>query len=194
MITVGPNGVVIPRSPAERAKLACDLRGKPTNRRFLRTTKAGLLRIDRAAVAADARLDGKFLLRTSDPTLSAADVATGYKQLLEVERAWRDMKTTLDLRPVYHRREDRIRSHVLLCWLSLLLIRIAENATGETWRNLRTEMDRLHLGRFVGPAGEVSQRTEITPRQAAIFKAADVAEPPRYVRVATPQAAPAAAG
>src|SRR5450759_3887654 len=182
------------RAPTERAKLACDLRCKPTNRRFLRTTKAGLLRIDRAAVAADARLDGKFLLRTSDPTLSAADVATGYKQLLEVERAWRDMKTTLDLRPVYHRREDRIRSHVLLCWLSLLLIRIAENATGETWRNLRTEMDRLHLGRFVGPAGEVSQRTEITPSQAAIFKAADVAEPPRYVRVATPQAAPAAAG
>ena len=181
-------------APAARAKLACDVRGKPTARRFLRTTKAGLLRIDRAAVAADAKLDGKFLLRTSDPTLSAADVALGYKQLLEVERAWRDMKTTLDLRPVYHRREDRIRSHVLLCWLSLLLVRIAENATGETWRNLRTEMDKLHLGRFVGPAGEVSQRTEITPRQAAILRAADVPEPPRYVRVATPQAAPAAAG
>lgn len=180
--------------PAARAKLACDLRGTPTNRRFLRTTKAGLLRIDRAAVAADAKLDGKFLLRTSDPTLSAADVALGYKQLLEVERAWRDMKTTLDLRPVYHRKEQRIRAHVLLCWLALLLLRIAENATGDTWRNLRLELDRLHLGRFGGPAGEVAQRTEITPRQAAIFKAADVAEPPRYVRVATPQAAPAAAG
>ena len=178
-------------APEARATLACDLRAKPTNRRFLRVTGAGLLRIDRAAVAADAKLDGKFLLRTSDPTLSAADVATGYKQLLEVERAWRDMKTTLDLRPVYHRKETRIRSHVLLCWLSLLLIRIAENATGETWRNLRTELDKLHLGRFVGPAGEVAQRTEITTRQAAIFKATEVAEPPRYVRVATPQAAPA---
>ena len=177
--------------PAERETLAGRLRGKPTYRRFLRVTAAGSLRIDRAAVAADARLDGKFLLRTSDPTLSAADVATGYKQLLEVERAWRDMKTTLELRPVYHRKEARIRSHVLLCWLSLLLIRIAENATGETWRNLRAEMDKLHLGRFAGPAGEVSQRTEITPRQTAIFKAAGVAEPPRYVRVTTPQVAPA---
>ena len=98
------------RSPAEREELACRLRGKPTYRRFLRTTAGGLLRIDRAAVTADARLDGKFLLRTSDPTLSAADVATGYKQLLEVERTWRDMKTTLDLRPVYHRQEDRIRA------------------------------------------------------------------------------------
>jgi len=177
------------RSPAARAKLACDLRGKPTNRRFLRVTKAGLLRIDRAAVAADARLDGKFLLRTSDPTMSAADVALGYKQLLEVERAWRDMKTTLDLRPVYHRREDRIRSHVLLCWLSLLLVRLAENATGETWRNLRFELEKLHLGRFVGPAGDVLQRTELTARQAAIFKSLAVPEPPRYAELPTPAVA-----
>ena len=66
-------------APAAREKLACDLRGTPNNRRFLRTTKAGLLRIDRAAVTADVKLDGKFLLRTSDPTLSAEDVATGYK-------------------------------------------------------------------------------------------------------------------
>ncbi len=174
------------RSPAERAKLACDLRGRPTNRRFLRTTSAGLLRIDRAAVAADARLDGKFLLRTSDPTLSAADVALGYKQLLEVERGWRDMKTTLDLRPVYHRREDRIRSHVLLCWLSLLLIRIAENATGDTWRNLRFELAKCHRVRLAGSAGDVLQRTELTARQAAIFKALGVPEPPRYAELPTP--------
>jgi transposase len=175
--------------PAARAKLACDLRGKPTNRRFLRVTAAGLLRIDRAAVAADAKLDGKFLLRTSDPTLSAADVALGYKQLLEVERAWRDMKTTLDLRPVYHRREDRIRAHVLLCWLSLLLIRIAENATGETWRNLRFELEKCHLVRFAGSTGDVLQRTELTARQAAILKALDVPEPPRIFGLAPAEAA-----
>jgi transposase len=173
-------------APAARGKLACDLRGRPTNRRFLRTTKAGLLRVDRAAVAADAKLDGKFLLRTSDPTLSAADVATGYKQLLEVERGWRDMKTTLDLRPVYHRREDRIRSHVLLCWLSLLLIRLAEQAAGETWRNLRTELEKCHRVRFAGSTGDVLQRTELTARQAAIFKALGVPEPPRYAELPTP--------
>ena len=178
-------------APATRARLACDLRGTSTNRRFLRVTKAGLLRIDQAAVAADAKLDGKFLLRTSDPTLSAADVATGYKQLLEVERAWRDMKTALDLRPVYQRKESRIRAHVLLCCLALLLVRLAEQATGDTWRNLRTELAKLHLGRFSGPAGEVAQRTELTSRQAAIFKALDVAEPPRYVRVTAPRAAAA---
>jgi hypothetical protein len=172
--------------PAARAKLACDLRGMPTNRRFLRTTKAGLLRIDRAAVAADAKLDGKFLLRTSDPTLSAADVATGYKQLLEVERGWRDMKTTLDLRPVHHRKEQRIRAHVLLCWLALLLIRLAEQAAGDTWRNLRFELEKCHRVRFAGPTGDVLQRTELTSRQAAIFRALDVPEPPRYAELPTP--------
>ena len=181
------------RSPAEREALVCSLRGKPTYRRFLRVTAAGLLRIDRAAVTADARLDGKFLLRTSDPTLSAEDVALGYKQLLEVERAWRDMKTTLDLRPVYHRREDRIRAHVLLCWLALLLIRIAETATGETWRSLAPELDKLHLGRFVGPAGEVHQRTETTTRQAAIFKALAMPEPPRFLGLKPPEAKAATA-
>jgi hypothetical protein len=179
-------------APAAREKLACDLRGKPTYRRFLRITKAGLLRIDRAAVTADAHLDGKFLLRTSDPTLSAEDVATGYKQLLEVERGWRDMKTTLDLRPVYHRKEQRIRSHVLLCWLARLLVRLAENATGETWRNLRFELEKCHLVRFSGPAGDVLQRTELTSRQAAIFKSLAVPEPPRYAELPTP-AVPASA-
>jgi len=175
--------------PAARSKLACDLRAKPTNRRFLRVTKAGLLRIDRAAVAADAKLDGKFLLRTSDPTLSAADVATGYKQLLEVERGWRDMKTTLDLRPVHHRKEQRIRAHVLLCWLSLLLIRLAEQAAGDTWRNLRDELEKCHLGHFAGSTGDVRQRTEITARQAAIFKALAVPEPPRIFGLAPAEAA-----
>ena len=125
---------------AERLKLHGQLSAKRGYKRFIRTTKTGLLRIDRAAVKAEEHLDGKFLLRTSDPTLTVEDIALGYKQLLEIERAWRDMKTTLDLRPIHHRKEDRIRAHVLLCWLALLLIRIAENQTADTWRNLRDEL------------------------------------------------------
>ena len=135
--------------------------------RFLRQTKTGKLRIDRATVNVEAHLDGKFLLRTSDPTLTAEDVALGYKQLLEIERAWRDMKTTLDLRPVHHRKEDRIRAHVLLCWLALLLIRIAENQTADTWRNLRDELQRMHLGRFRSPAGEPPNAPSSPPTNAS---------------------------
>jgi hypothetical protein len=169
------------RPAADRDAIACRVRSKPGLARFLRVTSRGLLRVDRAAVDTEARLDGKFLLRTSDPTLSAEDVATGYKQLLEVERAWRDMKTTLELRPVFHRKEARIRAHVLLCWLSLLLIRIAETGTGETWRTIRRVMEKLHLVRLDGPAGEVLQRTETTPRQAALLEALSLPEPPRIL-------------
>ena len=77
------------------------------------------------------------------------------------------MKQVIDLRPVYHRREDRIRAHVILCWLALLLVRIAENAAGQTWPELRRELDRIHVGTFTGPAGTFRQRTELTKTASA---------------------------
>jgi hypothetical protein len=148
------------------------------------------LRIDRSAVAREAHLDGKFLLRTSDPTLSAEDVALGYKQLLEVERGWRDMKHVLDLRPVYHRLEERIRAHVTLCWLALLLIRGAETRTGDTWRTLADELDLLHLGTFTSPTATVTRRTELTAAQRRILAALGVDEPPLLSDVSLATAKP----
>jgi hypothetical protein len=55
---------------------------KPALQKWLRVTTGTRLRIDRAAIRAEEHLDGKYLLRTSDPTLSAEDVALGYKQVL----------------------------------------------------------------------------------------------------------------
>jgi transposase len=176
----------------ERQKLHGRLSTKRGLKRFIRTTKTGLLRVDRAAVKAEEHLDGKFLLRTSDPTLSVEDIALGYKQLLEIERAWRDMKSTIDLRPVYHRKEDRIRAHVLLCWLSLLLIRIAETQTRQTWRNLRDELERLHLITFTGPAGTSRQRTELTHQQQQILRQLSIDAPPLFLQLAAPAVTAAA--
>jgi len=175
-------------SATRRAELRGLISTKPGLNRYLRTTAGGLLRIDQAAIKAEERLDGKYLLRCSDPKLSAEDIALGYKQLLEVERGWRDMKTTLDLRPVFHRREDRIRAHILLCWLGLLLIRIAETTTGHTWTKIRTEVERLHLGVFTGPAGTFRQRTELSQPQRAILSKLKITEPPRILD-ATPATA-----
>jgi DDE family transposase len=164
--------------PADaRAKLHGQLYAKRGIKRFLRTTKRGLLRVDRAAVNSEAHLDGKFLLRTSDPTLSVEDIALGYKQLLEIERAWRDMKTTLDLRPVHHRKEDRIRAHVLLCWLALLLIRVAERRTGLTWRRIAIELGRVHAVTLTGSAGSVIHVTPLSTVQAGILRDCQVPAP-----------------
>ncbi len=168
---------------ADRATLAARVAANRVLKRFVRQTPSGLLRVDRAAVNAEAHLDGKFLLRSSDPTLTGEDIALGYKQLLQVERAWRDMKTTLDLRPVHHRKEDRIRAHIQLCWLALLLIRIAENQTGETWRNLRRELQRLHQGTFRGSAGLVHKTSEITTAQQRILHKLELEPPPAFPAV-----------
>jgi len=174
-------------SPLKRAELRGVISTKPGLHRYLRTTAGGLLRTDAQAVAAEEKLDGKYLLRSSDPTLSAEDIALGYKQLLEVERGWRDMKHVLDLRPVYHRKEDRIRAHVLLCWLALLLIRVCETGCSDTWPNLRRELERLHLGSFEGTAGAFRQRTEVTAKQGAILGKLELREPPR-IQELTPSA------
>jgi transposase len=163
----------------DHLKAECALRDHPTLGRWLRQTPGGRLVIDRAKVRAEARLDGKFLLSTSDPDLSAADVALGYKNLLEAERAFRDLKTTLELRPVWHRLERRIRAHVLLCWLALLLVRVAERQSAQTWRRINTELGRLQLVTLSGPTGRVEQTTTLTPTQRELFTATGVAPPPR---------------
>jgi IS4 transposase len=167
----------------KRAELRGVISTRPGLNRYLRVTPGGLLRTDAAKAKAEENLDGKYLLRTSDPKLSAEDIALGYKQLLEVERGWRDMKQVIDLRPVYHRKEERIRAHVILCWLALLLARIAENACGRTWPELRRELDRIHIGTFTGPAGTFRQRTEITKAQRDTLHSLKIDPPPRIYQL-----------
>ena len=152
----------------KQAELRGVISTKPGLNRYLRVTPGGLLRIDAAAIKAEENLDGKYLLRTSDPKLSAEDIALGYKQLPEVERGWRDLKQVIDLRPVYHRKEERIRAHVILCWLALLLIRIAETTTGVTWAKIADEQDLLTLGTFRARPAR-SGRPPSSPRPSATF-------------------------
>ena len=169
----------------KRAELRGVISTKPGLARYLRVTPSGLLRIDKARVTAEANLDGKYLLRSSDPHLGAEDIALGYKQLLEVERGWRDMKQVIDLRPLYHRLEERIRAHVVLCWLALLLVRIVENATGATWRSLAAELQRLHVITFAGPDGTFRQRTELTKPQRDIYAKLQLDPPSKIIELAT---------
>src|SRR6516225_8010857 len=157
----------------KRAELRGVISTKPGLNRYLRVTPGGLLRIDAARAKAEENLDGKYLLRTSDPKMSAEDIALGYKQLLEVERGWRDLKQVIDLRPVYHRKEERIRAHVILCWLALLLTSIAG------------ELDLLTLGTFTGPAGTFRQTAELTKTQRDLLAKLKI-PPPKKIIEATP--------
>jgi transposase len=167
------------REEAAHVKAECALREHPALGRWLRQTPSGRLVLDRAKIANEAKLDGKYLLSTSDPDLSAEDVALGYQNLLAAERGFRDLKSSIELRPVFHRLEPRIRAHVLLCWLALLLIRVAERRTGQTWRTIARELGRLHAITLAGPAGTVVQTTEPTTAQSSILRACGLTPPPR---------------
>jgi IS4 transposase len=169
----------------KRAELRGVISAKPGLNRYLRVTPGGLLRVDAARTKAEENLDGKYLLRTSDPHLSAEDIALGYKQLLEVERGWRDLKQVIDLRPACHRKEERIRAHVILCWLALLLIRIAETTTGTTWNKISDELDLLTLGTFTGSAGTFRQTAELTKIQRDLLAKLTIAHPKKIIE-ATP--------
>jgi len=175
---------------AAHTKAECALRDHGAYGRYVRQLASGRLRVDRARVRDEQRLDGKFLLSTSDPHLSAADVALGYKNLLEAEDAFRDLKSELDLRPVFHRLEQRIHAHVLVCWLALLLIRVAEHHAPTdprdaseqprrlSWPRMRTELGRLHQVRLAGDAGSALACTELTSQQQRILGALNIPTPP----------------
>ncbi|MGH2989195.1 MAG: IS1634 family transposase [Solirubrobacterales bacterium] len=167
----------------------CALRDHPTLSRYLRQTPTGRLVLDRAKIVAEERLDGKYLLTTSDASLSAEDIALGYKQLQEAERSFRELKGTLLLRPVFHRKDDRIRAHVLICFLALVLVRLAETRTDETWRTIRAELGQIRQGHFRSSDGDFTQTSELTASQRALHAALGVPEPARFGRI-TP-AAPA---
>jgi transposase len=170
---------------ALHTKAMCRLRTHGLYSKYLTQLKDGTLKISQAAVREAERYDGKYLIRTSDDTLSSEDAVLGYKQLADVEDAFRTLKTTLVLRPMYHRLEDRIRSHILLCWLALLLVRVAEVRTGDSWRNIRRELERLHIGFFKSRDGSFYQTTNLTSNQSTILKGLGVEKPPKLLQIAT---------
>jgi len=157
-------------------KRVCALRSSSRYGRYLKDTAAGLV-LDRQALQAAERLDGKFVVHGNDDTLSPEDMALGYKQLQRVEQAWRDMKSGLELRPVFHWAPHRIHAHVAITVLALLLERTAEHACADTWRNIRDRLRRIQLAQLLSPNGAVWQVTEPTEDAAKCLKALQIKPP-----------------
>ena len=166
------------------AKRVCELRASGRYGRYVRLTKTGHARIDQAAVDAIASLDGKFVVHSNDDTLNAADLALGYKQLQRVEVAWRQLKSGLKLRPVYHWAPHRIHAHVALTVLALLLERIAEAACADTWARIRDDLKRIKLAQLSSPNGTVWQVTEPSSDAAKHLKSMKIPKPPPILKLA----------
>ena len=175
------------KNKKEHTKAVCQLASHPIYGRYLKTLDDGSLGINKAKITAEEKLDGKYLIKTSDDTLSLLDIVLGYKQLHDIERGFRAIKHELELHPVYHRRSDRIKSHVLICWLALLIIRVAENETGMTWFNIRRLLKQINLVALKLEDGIVHQSTVMNSEQASIFKACSVKSPPKIIQLQTSQ-------
>jgi putative transposase len=160
------------------SKRACELRTSQRFGRYLRTTSSGRLELDRAAVRDAERYDGKWVVTSNDDTLTAEDMALGYKQLMRVEECWRQLKSGLRLRPVFHYRPWRIHAHVTLTVFALLLERIAEIRAGDTWRNLRDQLAAIKVIEYEHAGARIRQTTELEPDTVALLKRLRVAPPP----------------
>ena len=171
------------RKSRNHNKSICDLKSHPVYGKYVKELTDGRLKIDLKKVKLESRYDGKFLIETSDDTLSLSDIVLGYKQLNDVEKAFRTLKTSLDLRPNYHSKDQRIRCHILLCFLALVLARIVENKTRRSWPSARREMNRLYLGELAVENKRVRQLTELTSEQKDILAKLNIKEPQSIVDI-----------
>jgi hypothetical protein len=140
--------------------------------------------LDQDKVRRTAQLDGKFVLTTNDDTLSVADIALGYKGMWVIESCFRKMKTTgLEVRPMFHWMPQRITAHVKLCVLALMIQRAAEIATGLSWRQLASLLERLKAVRYTSEGQTIVQATTIQPELAEIFKKLGISAPKTILAV-----------
>jgi transposase len=178
-------------SDGGHTKRVCALATSVRFGRYLRQLKGGELRLDRAAIADAEGYDGKWVITSNDDTLSAEDLALGYKQLMRVEECWRTMKSGLRMRPVFHWAPHRIEAHIKLCVLALLLERIAELRGGDTWRNLVAKLDTIKVVEYVRGEARVRQTTEVRGEVAGLLQKLGAAMPPKLHHVEAVAAEPA---
>jgi transposase len=89
-------------------------------------------------LAREKSLEGKYVIQTEEPNLSAVEAVAAYKELNEVERGFSHLKSLLELRPIYHRKETRVRAHVFVAALALLLDRALEKSLHAAGSSLST--------------------------------------------------------
>jgi len=164
------------------AQWAIQLKASKRFGKYLRITKGGLLRMDRAAIKAAEKTDGKWVLETNDDTLKIEDAATTYKALLTIERCFRTLKTTqIRMCPVYHWTSKRIEAHVKICVFALLLERVAEHRTDQTWKQIYEAIRTLQVSEFYRKTFHFFQRNEATNTHKILLQKLETPLPPRVL-------------
>jgi len=177
---------------ADHPKAACTLLASRRYGRYLTADYLGRPRLDAAKVKAAEKFDGKFVVITNDDTLSAEDVALGYKGGWIIESCFRRMKQTgLEVRPMFHWTPRRIEAHVRLCVLALQMQRAAEIRCALPWSRIAHELAALKAVRYQAGDRTIVQRSKIADSLGEILKKIGISTPKQILSVSDPVAAPA---
>lgn len=154
--------------------------GNKGYRKYLKVDK-GSVQIDLEKVQYESRFDGKWVL-TTNTDLPAGEVALKYKELWQVERIFRDVKSLLDTRPVYHQRDENIRGHVFCSFLALVMRKELENRLNEAghvfeWSDIKQDLDALQQVTIQEKGKRFMIRTQCKGHCGKIFQAVKVALP-----------------
>jgi transposase len=123
-------------------------------------------------------IDGMLLLETTDLASPAEEIVKRYKELAEIERGWRSLKSTLLLRPVYHWTEERIRAHVFICVLALQIERwMRKRLKGMSVPAAIRQLRQIKMVEIIDAHGKRLIPTRITSEQREILRNLDVPEP-----------------
>jgi transposase len=149
--------------------------------RYIKVDKGGMT-IDREKIDAEARFDGKWVLRTN-MKLSAEQVALKYKELWQVEQVFRDVKSILDTRPVFHKRDETIRGHVFCSFLALVLRKELDRrleSCGQQleWADIKRDLKALQDVVVEDNGRSLVVRTACVGSCGKVFQAVGVALPP----------------
>lgn len=155
--------------------------GNKGYRKYLKVTK-GTIKIDNLKVMEEERYDGKWVL-TTNLNMPADRIALKYKELWMVEHIFRDVKSILETRPVYHKVDETIRGHVFCSFLALVLRKELDmriEAIGETveWLQVKQDLKRLHEVVIEQSGRKIALRTEALGDCHKVFKAIGMALPP----------------
>lgn len=165
------------------------LKGLIGNRGYRRYLKVegSFVAIDREALEEEARYDGKYVLETN-AGLGAEEAALAYRGLWQVERAFREMKSGLELRPVYHWTERRIRGHIMVCFLAfvlevVLMKRLREMGYEGSYREVMGDLERLKAVEIKVDGRDYLVRTELEGKAFEAFRAVGMRVPGRVLEV-----------
>ncbi|MGD9971493.1 MAG: IS1634 family transposase [Desulfatirhabdiaceae bacterium] len=150
-------------------------------RKYLKMEK-GSAGIDRERIEAEARFDGKWVLKTNT-ALSSEEVALKYKELWQVEQVFRTMKSIVDTRPIYHQTDEAIRGHVFCSFLALVLhkemeVKLEQAGFDLEWPDIKQDLMALHEIDIEDSGKRFTIRSGCLGTCDKVFKAVGVAVPP----------------